>query len=201
MSPGAISRQPGGGRKRRRGRSPAQRPRWNRQEASVEREFELSKLEADGLVHGDQLGPVGERALDLYVVHQLGHALHDVCATEDALAEPHELLHRSPLTDPFEEHRGDQRDGLGVVQHEAPGQALLRQKPRLVQHELVEVPGRQMHVAQRLSQAPFPAGFCQVPISLHALARAGDAASRAGAADLAQAATRAMAKRNFAGVP
>jgi len=41
--------------------------------------------------------------------------------------------------------RGDERDGLGVVEAEAPGEALLREEPGIVQGELLCLPRRQPH--------------------------------------------------------
>ena len=40
---------------------------------------------------GDELGAVGESRLDLNLGHHIGHAVHDVVAGEDLLAQAHEL--------------------------------------------------------------------------------------------------------------
>ena len=43
--------------------------------------------------------------------------------------------------------RGDERDGLGVVEAEAPGEALLCEEAGVVQRQLLRFPGRQPHLS------------------------------------------------------
>ena len=45
----------------------------------------------DRMVDGDELGAVGERALDLHLVDHLGDAVHHVGAAEQLAAEIHQL--------------------------------------------------------------------------------------------------------------
>src|SRR4051812_32196991 len=72
----------------------------------------------DRLVHGDELGAVGERRLDLDVVDHLGDAVHDVVTGEQLAAGGHEFGDRAPVPGAFENVRGDQRDRLGMIELE-----------------------------------------------------------------------------------
>ena len=64
--------------------------------------------------------------------------------------EVHQLGDAAPVADELEELRRDQRDGLGVVEAEAAGEALLREDPGAVEDELVELPRGQVHGARDL---------------------------------------------------
>lgn len=48
--------------------------------------------------------------------------------------------------------RGDERDGLGVVEAEAPCEALLREEAGIVQRQLVRLPRQQLHVCSSSSE-------------------------------------------------
>src|SRR6185369_4719456 len=73
---------------------------------------------ADRTVDGDQLGPVGERALDLHLVDHLGDAFHDVVAAEDGQPGLHQIGHGAAISDAFQGLGRDEGDGLGVIEPE-----------------------------------------------------------------------------------
>src|SRR5258705_2475099 len=73
-----------------------------------------------GIVDGDELRAVGERALDLDFVNHLRHSFHHVVTPQDLRAERHQVRHRSAVADPLEHFAGDERNGLGMVQLQAP---------------------------------------------------------------------------------
>lgn len=70
-------------------------------------------------MHGDELGSVGERSLDLDRMDHLGDAFHDVVASEDRGSERHKIGHRASVPDSFEDLRRDESDGFGMVEFEA----------------------------------------------------------------------------------
>ena len=102
------------------------------------------------MVDGHELGAVRERPLDLHLVDQLGHSLHHLAMAEHLAPDVHQLGDTAPLADELEQLRRDQRDGLGVAQPEPAGESLLRDHPRAVQDELVELPRGQVHGARDL---------------------------------------------------
>ena len=116
------------------------------QEAAIERQAQVAILGGDRVVHGDQLGAIGEGAFDLDVVNQLGHARHHLATTEEALAEIHQRGDAAAVADELQQLGGDQRDRLGMVEAHAPRQALLRQHAGLVQGQLVDLAWSQVHV-------------------------------------------------------
>lgn len=96
-------------------------------------------------MHGHQLGAVGKRALDLHVVDHSGHAGHDLVTAEKLPPEIHQLRDAAPIADELQQLRGDERDGLGMVQPPPAREALLREKSSLMQRELVEFARRKVH--------------------------------------------------------
>ena len=81
-------------------------PRRHRRSVSIDavRREHLARGSRDRLVHGDELGAVGEGRLDLHLVDHLGHALHDVVAGEHRAPGLHQL--------------GDAAAVAGALQHE-----------------------------------------------------------------------------------
>jgi hypothetical protein len=57
------------------------------------------------------------------------HAGHDLIAAEQLAAQVHQFRDALAVADEFEQLRGDQRDGFGMVQAQAAREPLLRQKP------------------------------------------------------------------------
>ena len=96
-------------------------------------------------MHGDELGAIGEGAFDLHVGEHLGDALLHLGAAEQLAPDVHELGDGVARADELEDLRGDERDGLGIVKPQSACQALLRQKPRVVEEELVDVARGEVH--------------------------------------------------------
>jgi hypothetical protein len=94
------------------------------------------------------LGAVREGALHLHLGEELGHALHDLGAVEEAVAQVHQLGHAAAVADELQELGGDERHGLRVVEPEASCEALLREEAGLVQEQLVDVVGGEVHTPQ-----------------------------------------------------
>ena len=99
----------------------------------------------DRMVHGHQLRAVRKRAFHLHLVDHLGDAVEHVRAPEQPPSQIHQLRDRTAVADELEQLRGDERDGFDVIQAQAARQPLLRQDARLVEHELVDLAGCQMH--------------------------------------------------------
>ena len=115
------------------------------QEAAVQRQLEIAVLAHDRVVHGDELGAVGERALDLHLGDQARHAVHHLSLAEHLAADAHQLGDAASVADQLEQDGRDQRDGLGIAQPQPAREPLLRDRARAVQHELVELPRGQVH--------------------------------------------------------
>ena len=119
------------------------------EEAAVERQRAVAALGDDRMVHGHELGAVGKRSFDLHLVDHVRDAVHHVIVAEELAAEIHQLGHRSAVADELEDLRRDERDGFGIVQAQAAREPLLRQEAGLVENELVELSGSEMHVSPR----------------------------------------------------
>ncbi|OGX81501.1 hypothetical protein BEN49_03060 [Hymenobacter coccineus] len=116
-----------------------------RQARAVEGQGGVAVVAADGVVHGHELGAVGEGALDLHFGHEVGHAGQHVGQAQQLLALVHEHSHSLAVADEFEQLGGDEGHGFRVVEAQAAGVALLGHEARLVQHQLVEVFGGEVH--------------------------------------------------------
>src|SRR5262245_15655653 len=108
---------------------------------------------SDGMVDGDELGPVREGALHLDLLDHLGHALHDVVAGEHGHPEGHQVGHRAPVPDALEELGGDQRYRFRIVEAEAPAPPAAGEIARREDHQLVLLARCQVHGLRR-SGAP-----------------------------------------------
>ena len=98
----------------------------HRQEAAVERQPQVAVREVNRPAHRDELGAILEHALDLHLVDQLRHAGQHLVVAENRAAELHQLRHRMPaVANQLEDHAGDQRHRLRVVQAQAARQAPL----------------------------------------------------------------------------
>src|SRR5262250_2448489 len=73
---------------------------------------------ANRMMDGDELGAVGERALDLNLFDHLRHSLHHVVATEDAEPGLHQLRHAPPVANALEDLRGDERERFRMIELE-----------------------------------------------------------------------------------
>src|SRR5881296_2908198 len=71
------------------------------------------------MVNGDELGPVGERPLDLDLFEHLGHPFHHVVTPQDVKTRRHEIGDAPAVADPLEDLGRDERQRLGVIQLEA----------------------------------------------------------------------------------
>src|SRR5215470_2440555 len=73
----------------------------------------------DRLVHGDELGPVRKRGLDLDVVDHLGDAGHHLRPRQHVGARLHQLGHGLAVARPFDDEVGDQRHRLRMIELDA----------------------------------------------------------------------------------
>lgn len=97
------------------------------------------------MMHGHKFRAVWEGSFHLHLVDHFRHAVHDLPPAEQALAPIHQLGHRVPVTDCFEDLGGNQCDSLRVVELKAARQALLGEKTRLMQAQLVKFLRSQSH--------------------------------------------------------
>ena len=79
-----------------------------------------SPCSPNGLMNGDQFGPVGEGGFGLDLVDHLRDALHHVASREDGRAKAHEISDRSPIARAFQNLVGDDGDRFRVVQLQPP---------------------------------------------------------------------------------
>ena len=103
----------------------------------------------DRMVHGHQLGSVGERRLDLDLGDQLGHAFHDVVGGQQPRAGGHQVGDATAVARAFQDRGRDVRDRLGVVQLQAARLAPLGQQGCGEQQQLVFLTGCQFHDSVR----------------------------------------------------
>ncbi len=101
----------------------------HRQKTAVQRQRQIAIFRGNGMMHRDQLCAVGKCAFDLHLGDHGRHAGHDLVAAEQLAAQIHQFRHGSAVADEFEQLRGDQRHGFGMIQAQAARQSLLRQKP------------------------------------------------------------------------
>src|SRR5258708_3767627 len=79
----------------------------------------------DRLVHSDQLRPVRESRLDLYLGNHLRNSLHHLVARQNRLALAHEFGHRLAVARSFDDGGRDQCNRLRIVELQAAGPAPL----------------------------------------------------------------------------
>src|SRR5258708_21801767 len=101
-----------------------------------------SVISADRVVDRDQLGAVGEGALDLHLVDHLGDAFHHLITPEDRQARLHQLGDGAPVADALEDVGGDDGERLGMVGLETAGAAPARQLGRGEDQQPPLLPGR-----------------------------------------------------------
>jgi len=76
------------------------------------------------MVQGYELRPVRERRLDLHLVDDVGHALHDVSPSQDLAPRVHELGDRSAVARALVDVRREQCDRFGVVESDTARTAI-----------------------------------------------------------------------------
>src|SRR5262245_40479328 len=100
---------------------------------------------ANGVVNGDELGPVGEGGFDVDLLDHVGDAVHELIASQYLPALRHELGNRFSISGPLEEDIGDQRDALGIIQLEASREPPPSDDRGDRDHELVPFAWREVH--------------------------------------------------------
>ena len=113
--------------------------------ASVSPGIELVVRAADRVVHGDQLGAVGEGRLDLDVVDHRGDAVHHLVGGDDMRARLHQFGDRAPVARALDDEIGDQRDRFGMVELDAALEAPARDHRRHGDQQFVFFAWRQIH--------------------------------------------------------
>jgi len=101
----------------------------------------------NGLMHGDELGAVGEGGFDLDVRNHLGHAIHHVGTGEHIAAIAHQLRHGFAVARALHHGGTDEGHGLGVVELQATGLSALGQQGGGEDQELVFFAGGEFHSA------------------------------------------------------
>src|SRR5437762_3196600 len=80
------------------------------------------------MMHCHELGAVREGPFHLHVINHLGHAGHDLVATEKLPSEIHQLGYAFAIPDEFEQLGRDQRHGFGMIEPNAARESFLREK-------------------------------------------------------------------------
>lgn len=117
----------------------------DRKKASVEGCRKLDAFEGDGMVDRDELRAVGKSPFDLNLDKHLRNAIHHVHPAEKSSAEIHELGDGLSVANQLEKLGRDQRDGLRVVQTNAPCQALLCNNASSVEEQFIDVSRCKVH--------------------------------------------------------
>jgi len=98
------------------------------------------------MVDRHQLGAVGKSAFDLHLADHAGHTRHDLVAAEKFSSQAHQFGHRFSVTYKFQQLRGDQGNGFGMIQAPAAGQSFLGQNARLMQQQFVNFARGEVHL-------------------------------------------------------
>lgn len=67
---------------------------WDGQEAAVQGFLEITVVGADRVVDGNEVGARGKGSFDLKLDQRVDYGREDMTATEDSLAQGHEICHR-----------------------------------------------------------------------------------------------------------
>ena len=98
-------------------------------------------------MNSDEFRPIRERALDLQFGNHLRHAGHDIFLLEERSAMAHEVRHRAPITNAFQNRGSNKRDRLRMIQLQSARFAFLGQIRRDIDKKLLlfsrcQMPGR-----------------------------------------------------------
>lgn len=109
-------------------------------------QLQIAVVVADRVVHCDQLGAIGEGALNLHLDQCLGHSGHDLAAAQELLTKVHEVGDRVlAVANELCKLTGDQGSGFCLVETQSSGESLLSQAADLVEDELVQLAWNQFH--------------------------------------------------------
>ena len=108
-------------------------------------QFKVAMLEGDGMMDRDQFCAVGESAFHLHFFDHTGDPTHDFVATQKLASEIHQLGDRLPVPDELEQLRGNQCHRFRVIEAHTAGQALLSEKPSVMQNQLVQFTRGKVH--------------------------------------------------------
>ena len=104
-------------------------------------EREITRITCDRRANGDQFGAVRERAFDMHLADDIGHARLNLAAAKQFAADLHQFGHRMPaVADQLEDHRRNQGDGLGIVELQAACEAPLRRARGMRAHDQAAEP-------------------------------------------------------------
>src|SRR6476646_3767176 len=116
--------------------------------------FSWTVLSADRVVHGDELGAVGEGRLDLDVVDHLGDAVHHLRSRQHMRALLHQLGDGFAVARAFQDEVGNQRHRLRVIELDAALEPSARHHGGDRDQQLVLLTRRQVH------RRPFIMRYC-----------------------------------------
>src|SRR5262245_30254621 len=100
----------------------------------------------NGVVNGDELGPVGEGGFHVYLLDHVGDAVHELFAAQHPPALRHELSNRRSISGPFEDDIGDQSDALRMIQLETSCESPASDDRSESDQQLVPFPWHQVHI-------------------------------------------------------
>ena len=94
------------------------------------------------MVNRHELRPIGKRTLHLHLVNHIRNTGQNIFRTQQLLALVHKYSNGLAIADKLEKLCRDKRHGFGIIETQAPGIPLLREKTRVVQHQFVNFFGR-----------------------------------------------------------
>jgi hypothetical protein len=99
----------------------------------------------DRLVHGDELGAVGEGRLDLHLRDHLRHSLHHIAPLQNGASIAHEVGDAAPIARALQQLRRDNGHRLRMVQTQPARLPLARQLGRHEDEQLLLLARCQVH--------------------------------------------------------
>src|SRR5580693_6878143 len=108
---------------------------------------------SDRLVHGDELGAVRERRLDLDLGDHFGDAVHHLGAADDVGAGFHQFGDATPVARAFDDEIRDQRNRFGMIELDAAFEPPPRHHRRHGDQQLVFLARGELHGSLQFSHS------------------------------------------------